>query len=417
LAPGVVLHGDGGSIFAPPSQSRFGRHEWIVDPNNTRPVDLPNAWIKKIAEVMSATATTATCPRPRFQLVDDNELENFPAPEMLIDGIVPCAAMASLVGQPASGKSFLALDLAMCVATGRAWHGHAVRQGLVVYILAEGTGNFPKRVTAWKKFYQLQGIAGVKFLREPVQFMNSTDVKDLLDAIKQLGDASPALIVVDTMARCFVGGEENSAKEVGIFLAKLEQIRAQTGSTILLVHHTGRRELRERGSSALAGAADTMMVVSRLNGGDTLELACGKQKDTAPFDALFFCIRPQELSAGTTSCVLVPTAAPERKPKHAKLSKELEHALGVLREECAGDGATLTEWRRACEVGDEKESTFRHWANQLLSSGRIAKDGTGKGARYTVKEREGEVISQNFSANRSPLTGGAAVAAEKGCSG
>src|SRR5438034_1345408 len=71
------------------------------------------------------------------------------------------------------------------------------------------------------------------------------------------------LVGVDTLARCFVGGEENSAKDMGLFVAGLDRLRAATGAAVLVVHHTGRESGRERGSTALSGAVDTLMVIER----------------------------------------------------------------------------------------------------------------------------------------------------------
>ena len=42
---------------------------------------------------------------------------------------------AILYGPPGAGKSFVALDFALSVASGRAWHGHEVRQGPVLYVV------------------------------------------------------------------------------------------------------------------------------------------------------------------------------------------------------------------------------------------------------------------------------------------
>ena len=69
--------------------------------------------------------------------------------------------------------------------------------------------------------------------------------------------------MLDTFARCFVDGEENSAKDVGQSIEAAREIQAEFGAAVLLVHHAKRpRNKRdrpdERGSSALRGAADAM---------------------------------------------------------------------------------------------------------------------------------------------------------------
>ena len=62
----------------------------------------------------------------------------------------------------------------------------------------------------------------------------------------------PALIIVDTLARCMVGGDENSAKDMGLFIAHADALRKETGATVLIIHHTGKNG---RASAAAAPCA------------------------------------------------------------------------------------------------------------------------------------------------------------------
>jgi RecA-family ATPase len=69
------------------------------------------------------------------------------------------------------------------------------------------------------------------------------------------------LAVVDTLARCFVGGEENSARDMGRFVAAADRLRTATGAAALLLHHVSRHGGAIRGSTALPGALDTGIAV------------------------------------------------------------------------------------------------------------------------------------------------------------
>ena len=72
-----------------------------------------------------------------------------PPPEWLIDGVMPKQALGMLFGPSGHGKSFLALDMALSVATGREWFSHRSAQGQVIYVVAEGGRGMVKRVKAW----------------------------------------------------------------------------------------------------------------------------------------------------------------------------------------------------------------------------------------------------------------------------
>src|SRR5690242_14366574 len=88
--------------------------------------------------------------RPRFQFLTDGELESHPLPHYVIDQTIVEQCLAMLVGEPGTYKSFIALGFAMCIKAGIPFAGRAVRQGPVVYVLAEGRGMFSLRTQAWK---------------------------------------------------------------------------------------------------------------------------------------------------------------------------------------------------------------------------------------------------------------------------
>src|ERR1700674_809342 len=84
------------------------------------------------------------------------ELLSIEPPEWLIDGVMPLMGLTALYGQPGGGKSFIALDMALAIASGRPWQGHPVKRGYVVYISAEGGSGLSKRVGAWLAHHQIR---------------------------------------------------------------------------------------------------------------------------------------------------------------------------------------------------------------------------------------------------------------------
>ena len=69
------------------------------------------------------------------------------------------------------------------------------------------------------------------------------------------------MVIIDTLNRN-IGGSESSEDDMGAFIAAADRLRSQYGSTVLVVHHTGWNNERERGHSSLRGAADTMISVA-----------------------------------------------------------------------------------------------------------------------------------------------------------
>ncbi|HEX8552181.1 MAG TPA: AAA family ATPase [Abditibacteriaceae bacterium] len=228
-----------------------------------------------------STEASARLDRPS-RLLSLEELQNMPSVQWLVDEIIPKGALGCIFGPSGEGKTFVALDLALSVSAGVKCLNRESSQGQVVYIAAEGTTGLPQRIEAWKKAHS-HAILGDRFhvLPEDVQLSRPEQIQHLEKDIATLPER-PALIVVDTMARCLVGQDENSAKDVGAFVAGCDALRKATGTAILIVHHTDKSGNQERGSTALRAACDTMVRIKK-RGDGTIQMSCEKQKDAGPF--------------------------------------------------------------------------------------------------------------------------------------
>ena len=161
-----------------------------------------------------AQFSTLYAKAPNKKILTVAELLNQASPEWLINGILPERALGVLYGPPDSYKSFVALDIALHVANGKPWHGRPVRQGNVLYVLGEGSTAFGRRVRAWLLRHDSSpdALNDVGFLPAPVYFLEDDSLYRLsswIDQWKPHVDGSPLqLIVIDTLATCFVGGDE-----------------------------------------------------------------------------------------------------------------------------------------------------------------------------------------------------------------
>ena len=147
----------------------------------------------------------------------------------------------------------------------------------------------------------------------------------------------PVLIVLDTLARTMVGGDENTAKEVGEWVHGAQELQKKTGATVLTLHHSLKRQPRnkpvvERGSGALRGAVDTMMVVVKK--GSTLTLSCQKQKDSEEFEDIPLLLKQVDLGVsekGPQSSLVVVRGDASVKKTIPFLSVGPRMALSLLR--------------------------------------------------------------------------------------
>jgi len=194
---------------------------------------------------------------------------DFKAPEWLVEGLLEKQTFAVCFGSPGAGKTFLALDMAMCVATGHDFHGKQVAQGPVFYLAGEGHSGFARRAAAWRDG-KMDSFAGVPFFKSSrgIIITDEASVEEMRDTIDRMVDeyGEPALIVIDTLARAMGAADENSTKEMGGAIRVIDEIREDYDCTILAVHHTGHgNQERARGSSALLGAVDCEFRVEKVS--------------------------------------------------------------------------------------------------------------------------------------------------------
>lgn len=258
-----------------------------------------------------------------FQLYPLAQLLAVPKPTWLLDQVLETNSLSVMYGSPGCGKTFLALDIALSVASGRPWAGRDTKQGYVLYVGAEGYISLAERVRTWCAFYKVEPPTNMLVAINPVDLMGGwASLNEFLtqaaggaettrsefdheegftDVIE---DMPLRLVVIDTWARCITGGDENSAMDMGKAVQWVDMLRDPdlTGgeASVLVVHHTGKFAQFERGSSALRGAADTMLHVKKDMQGPVL--SCSKQRNAVEFNPITFTIA--ELPSG--GAVIVP---------------------------------------------------------------------------------------------------------------
>lgn len=231
------------------------------------------------------------------------ELESLPGIEWLIQGIVPAHGIAVLYGEPGHGKSFVAIDWALSVASGKDWAGRSVLGGPVVYIVAEGSRGMKDRMKAWQTTHPEADVSKAFVVLEPIMLHDRPALQRFINGVAAtFQGAPPVLIILDTLAQNFVGGDENSAQDMGVWLHGARMLQEKFGSTVLIVHHAARGSGRERGSTALRGASDTMIHMRRPSERvNSYKMVCTKQKEGECFADTLFEIAPV---MGTASAVL-----------------------------------------------------------------------------------------------------------------
>lgn len=309
----------------------------------------------------------------RASLLHGAEVENIPAPEPLITDWLDLESLAVLYGRPNGGKSFMAIDMALCVATGSWWHGHEVVKGPVLYVAAEGRRGLGIRQRAWKANAKLYGddlLADMHWLPRAVNLLDLVATSALTVICEEL---RPKLVVVDTLARSMAGGEENSGRDMGRVIDACAHLKERTGACVLLVHHTGKDQAAgARGHSSLLGAVDTELELKSAE--NILVLSTTKQKENAEQPPMRFTLIPAAES------MAVARYTGRNIPDGGDLSSKHQITLDALASIDLGDGAASGQWQEvAGEQGIPKATFYRH-RKALVDAGLVAQ----RGQRFSI---------------------------------
>jgi len=356
------------------------REDWSWLPAEVRnPPSLPSS--PPVIDIEPRSEGETWIDRLRAAVLLTPSLLTLKPPEHVIDGYLNRNSLAMLYGPSGGHKTFLAIDWALHVATGSRWQGCDTEAGSVLYIIAEGVSGMGIRVQAWGMHAGLPDLAERANIFWLPLAVNIGEVEQV-DALRVLlGELTPSLVVVDTLARCTVGLEENHARDMGIMVANLDILRRTTGACILLVHHSGKNiEAGARGSSALRGAMDTEIETVGMEPNILVKVT--KQKDG--FEASPRWLSPLRVGP---SLVLVPA---NQGPGDDPLSAAGQAAMLALRDVEGLDGVSAKEWRVA--AGTMAERTFYRARATLVEAGLVANLATPGRPRYKLTPAALEIL-------------------------
>ncbi len=312
--------------------------------------------------------------QPTFanQLLTRSDLRALPDPEPMIDNVLDQGTCALLYGHRGSLKSFIAFDWNASVGTARFWQGRRTEQCRGLYVAAEGAHGYPGRFEAWEGGWSRQIDDGaVDLLPRPVNLMVPAEVASLGALISWGGYG---FVVLDTMARCMVGGDENSAKDMGLVVDRLYYLLDKTPGrrgVVLAVHHTGKDGRTLRGSSALEAGVDTVYSTNRDGGVVTLNRE--KRKDGPEADVHTLKLSLIEGSgSGVVEASNLSTWGVDKPERADKLLSTFVHHFSQT-------GASKAELRKVAEMPD---ATFYRAVSDLLKCGDLINEGTSKRPFY-----------------------------------
>lgn len=310
-------------------------------------------------------------PDKRFLSIED--LASLPKPQWMIEGLFEANSLVMVAGPEASYKSFMAIDWMLCMASGKKWHKKATTPAKVLYVLGEGKASLLKRLQTWIHHYKptteqkLRLVDNFRVSWDVPQMAMKSSVDNMLAELVAEG-YNPNVIVIDTFARSFVGLDENSQKDTGLWIENADRLR-QLGYTVIFLHHTNKNTefgFKYRGSTAIAGAMDSAFVMHKDQNPSHIKFYCIKQKDHDEGISMFFnrlVVRPFE-GDSEGSIVLVPALQIDE--RFTPEGQEIETSIKRL----LSDDSFESDRARARELARLHPSRTENAAQKLMSMAR-----------------------------------------------
>ena len=202
-------------------------------------------------------------------IADLYDLE-MPLKPVVIDGILRKSEIMNLIAAPKTGKSWLTLHLALCIASGREWLGHTCTPQKVLYI-----DNELHRETSMNRLKLVLKASQIPYgeVKDNFDFWH---LRGKWKSVEEIGNRIPdfkakgyGVIIVDAFYRALPRGTvENDNGAITDIYNMLDRFAQEIGCSFILIHHTSKGNQSQKsvtdvgaGAGAQSRAADTHGII------------------------------------------------------------------------------------------------------------------------------------------------------------
>lgn len=240
----------------------------------------PPARVAQVPEADTEPEEEAT--RPRYILHwADEALGEIPPIDWVVGDLFARGSVSLICGNPKTKKTYTMLDCAACVAMGEPWLGRMTQAGTVLIIDEEsGDRRLKRRLKKILHGHKLgMGVQVAHTSLEMFNLLSSPVDVQYIDSI--MAQLQPVLVIVDALADVMPGGDENSVRDTHPVFQKLRVLAEKHNCAVCVIHHVGKGGTY-RGSSAIAGAVDLLMMVDSEQNSTTVIFKIELSRDTEP---------------------------------------------------------------------------------------------------------------------------------------
>lgn len=318
---------------------------------------LPDTEVKSIALSVGRYEPAKQPNANGFTLVSLGELMAKPdvPVEYVWEGRLASGAVSVVAAKPKVGKSTLARGLALAVARGEDFLGFPTKQGECIYLALE------EREEDVRNDFRAMGADGSESIQIHAAAAPAEGIRALCELVKE---RRPCLVVIDPLFRLARIRDEKAYAETYAELGPLIDAARETGTHVMLLHHSGKGQKADPidsplGSTAIGGAASPLIVMGRTENYRTLRTVQRIGQDM-PETILQFDPETKRLSVGGTR-------------EEIEIQAKRDEILEFLREA----GETKTEQEIRDNVKGETKMLARA-LRELCKAAKLTREGEGK---------------------------------------
>lgn len=201
----------------------------------------------------------------------DDMLRSATPPEFVIEDLITQSSLSILAGAPGGGKTYALLDMALAVASGAEWLGRDTKKAGVL-IVDEESG---QRRLGLRLKYVMMGRGLMPNVDKTLsadlrltcttlaQYNLFTKPQEEAEALTaKVQEAQAGLVIIDSLVMLAAGADENNVRDMAPVMQALRGIAEYTRAALVVIHHTNKGAGDYRGSTAIAGAADLLIVMT-----------------------------------------------------------------------------------------------------------------------------------------------------------
>ena len=327
----------------------------------------------------------------KFRFLSLNDVrKNLKGTQFLVNPFLERETVTVMFGESGAYKSFVCLDMGLCIAIGIPYHGHPTNQGVVFYVCGEGASGIGRRVEAWLIEHNKTNSNAPFFISNvPGKLIEEGNAIGIANIIEVQSNQTPVLIIIDTLSTNIGDDDESSNPDIAALMNNVSvHMKNRFSACVLIVHHVGHADKdRERGAYALRGKADARILI-KAEAGFSCSIHSLKVKDGPIFQPVSFHtqvvgIPGIEDSEGGAVSSLVMEIRDYVEDETAALSVQHQQALAVFQD-------MFSERQKNVEIDGRNPAEARvevkDWYAEMEKL-KVFKKGASRQAKNKIKSR------------------------------